>query len=402
MLCPMLCRILACVFLVASPALAQDTKVKDGEPAPAKEPAAKAARPSAHETTAAAAAYLLAHQEREAEWPYEGVYRVQGEIPIGYRIGGTAICAMALIHSHGFAENAAAKESIDRAREFVVKGIAERLMSIDDYDAGYDVRGWGYTYGLWFLLECKRAGLIPGSEQEAAEKAIAFYLDGIHRTEIPDAGGWNYARPPGKDKPAPPSPFMTAPTLIVLFQAAAAGYTVDDGIVKRALGALERSRAPTGAVAYSGERVGPRDGTPGSVGRMLSTECALFLAGRSTSQNVRGALDAFIVHWEWLEKRRAKNGTHEGPYAVAPYYFYFAHYWAAQAIELLPENERAEYRRRVHDLVFQTRAEDGTWNDRVFPRSACYGTAMCSLALSMPDMPRPAAWPTSQKPAATP
>ena len=30
-----------------------------------------------------------------AQWPYEGVYRVGGNIPFGYRVGGTSIASMA-------------------------------------------------------------------------------------------------------------------------------------------------------------------------------------------------------------------------------------------------------------------------------------------------------------------
>jgi hypothetical protein len=125
---------------------------------------------------------------------------------------------------------------------------------------------------------------------------------------------------------------------------------------------------------------------------MLAGECTLLLAGRSSAANVRGALDAFIVHWEWLEKRRAQQGTHVPPYMIAPYYFYYAHYYAAMACEMLPENERGEYRRRVRELIFRTRGEDGSWNDRVFPRSAAYGTAMAEMALLMDKAGQPARW----------
>ncbi|MCA9297034.1 MAG: hypothetical protein KC983_10965, partial [Phycisphaerales bacterium] len=99
-----------------------------------------------------------------------------------------------------------------------------------------------------------------------------------------------------------------------------------------------------------------------------------------------------IVHWDWLEQRRAKSGTHERPYGVAPYYFYYAHLAAAQAIECLPRSERREYRRRLHDLLMKTRDDNGTWNDRVFPRSANYGTAMAVLTLRCPDIPAIPAW----------
>ncbi|MCA9298007.1 MAG: hypothetical protein KDA28_03015, partial [Phycisphaerales bacterium] len=97
----------------------------------------------------------------------------------------------------------------------------------------------------------------------------------------------------------------------------------------------------------------------------------------------------FIVHWEWLEKRRKQNGTHIPPYSVAPYYFMYAHYHAAQAIECLPERERAEYRRRVNDLLASVRDENGTWNDRVFERTANYSTAMAVMAIGMPEIGLP-------------
>jgi hypothetical protein len=89
------------------------------------------------------------------------------------------------------------------------------------------------------------------------------------------------------------------------------------------------------------------------------------------------------------EKRRAKPGTHEGPYLIAPYYFYYGHRYAAQAVELFPESERAKERRRLFELALKTRNKDGTWNDRVFPRARAYGTAMIVLSLLSDKIPAP-------------
>jgi hypothetical protein len=75
---------------------------------------------------------------------------------------------------------------------------------------------------------------------------------------------------------------------------------------------------------------------------------------------------------------------------IAPYYFHYAHTYVAQAIEQLPERERAPLRRRLRALYWLTREKDGGWNDRVFPRSEGYGTAMAVLGLLMPGMPPPA------------
>ena len=83
-------------------------------------------------------------------------------------------------------------------------------------------------------------------------------------------------------------------------------------------------------------------------------------------------------------KRKQKNGTHVAPYGVAPYYFFYAHGYAGEAIERLPEAERAAWRDRLNRLLMSVRDEDGSWNDRVFPRSAAYGTAVTVLALTAP------------------
>jgi hypothetical protein len=104
------------------------------------------------------------------------------------------------------------------------------------------------------------------------------------------------------------------------------------------------------------------------------------------------AVDAFFTDWRWLEQRRRQNGTHIPPYYIAPYYFFYAHRFVAQAIELLPEDKRPEYRKKLYELLWHVREEDGGWNDRVFPRSENFGTAMTMFALLEPHARRPAGW----------
>ena len=337
---------------------------------------------------------LLASREGPGndQWPYEGVYRVKQEIPIGYRVGGTAIGGLALLHAPGNDDLAQREEALGRAAAFVVGSIDHPLMA-HRFQATYDVRGWGYAYGLSLLLSLQALDRMPDSLAARGETAIRFFIAGIEATAIPLTGGWNYARRAGFTEPGPAASFMTAPTLQVLFEAKRQGYAVSPEVVRLGLDALERARTGTGAFAYRGTPgTGVRDTVPGSVGRMPAAEVTLYLAGRSELSSVRGAIDAFIVHWQWLERRRAKKGTHAGRYNIAPYYFYFAHYYAAQAVEVLPDPDRVEYRRRIRDLLFVTRGADGTWNDRVFPRSASYGTSMAIISLMMPETLPPARW----------
>ncbi|HYD02211.1 MAG TPA: hypothetical protein VEB22_13370 [Phycisphaerales bacterium] len=348
-------------------------------------------------------AKLLAMQEGDgkSEWPYEGVYRVGGQIPAGYRFGGTSITALALTRIPGYETDQARKDAVARAIAFVCKAPAHPLIQEETYDAGYDVRGWAYTYVLQFLVEMKARKLIPTSElKDQAEKTILYMINAINKTAIPRSGGWNYAREPGRNNPAGTSTFMTPPTLQALFAAKAAGYTVDDQVIDDALKALDRARnGVTKEMVYSG--VGgsnPKDNTGGAAGRMTSAEAVLLLAGRGSVDNVRNAVNTFIKHWGELDKRRQMSGTHLPPYGVAPYYFYFAHFHAAQAIELLPEAERPALREQCNKLLFSVRQEDGTWNDRIFKRSANYSTAFACMAILQPTLPPPAGYTAPVKP----
>ena len=343
---------------------------------------------------------ILTMQEGDgsAEWPYEGVYRVRGRIPEGYRVGGTAIVAEALVRMPGYASDPARHAAVRRAIEFICAKTSEPSLSIDTYSGGYDVRGWGACYAARALLAIRACGAVPEGLDARLSESLRWYLDTLQRLEIPETGGWNYAREPGAETPSRASPFMTAPCLQVLFEARAQGIPVDEGVVTRALDALERCRTPEGNFAYSAstQTREPERSMPGATGRMVSGEMVLLLAGRGSQERVAAAIDAFVAHWQELERRRAKTGTHVPPYGVAPYYFQFAHWYAAQAAELLEGARRDECRRKVASLMWATRSSEGTWNDRVFPRSAAFGTATAMLALEAPNLPAPARWTAPQ------
>jgi hypothetical protein len=353
--------------------------------------------PTDAEAMATGVAKIVSLQEKgpgaevAAEWPYEGVYRVGGKIPYGYRVGGTSIAGMALLTAPGFADDAARKDAIARAVDFVAKSKDEPLLS-PNYGGNYDVRGWAHCYGLRFLLAAKKANAVSDAQKPAVDAGIAFYLDALKKTEIPKVGGWQYARGPGIENPCPTSPFMTAPCLMALVEAKEAGLEVSDELLARTVKALEITRGESGYVAYNASRQTKDDAgqIPGAIGRMCAVESALARAGKGDEKRLRFAVDKFFEFWPELEKRRKKTGTHVAPYGVAPYYFFYAFTHAAQAIEFLPEADRPALRTKFRELLFKVRDEDGTWNDRVFPRSASFGTAMSVLALAEGANARPA------------
>lgn len=381
--------LLAYVACVASFALARGQS---------EEPAKQPATPPLDVDAASARAFALLLEKQETleskgkvldEWPYQGVYREGNEIPIGYRIGGTAIGARALLESPLFEKSQDAHAAVERALEFVLDQLGDKRMGAG-FNASYDVRGWGHTYALDLMLRLRTRELVPKKSKKRVDDEIKSLVKILQETEIVESGGWNYARGDGGKKPAPASPFMTAPTLLALYEARAQGEDVEVELVTRALDALERCRKPDGAIPYT--TAGGRDEWPGATGRSAITEVALFAAGRGSVDNIRRALDNFFEHWEWLEKRRKGQGTHVPPYGIAPYYVFYAHGYAGLSIEFLPEAERAAYREKLLARLAQVREESGGWNDRVFPRSENYGTAMALMALLAPQWPRATPW----------
>ncbi len=396
---------LASLLATTLPVFAQDST-------PAKEPPAETkAEPFSPVRDVARGSDILLDMQEEVddgegrcEWPYEGVYRTNegGQrrvIPIGYRVGGTAICCLALIEAPGYAADDARRAAVERGVKFILGALKRPLMQPSTENT-YDVRGWGHIYALALFLRMIDAGVVPKDVADEVDAAIPNLVNTLQIEAIPELGGWNYAgRTAG-------SPFMTAPALQALFHAAARGHEVSKTVVGQALDALERARAKSGSIAYSiprEDRSGVSedqlrfmDKLPGSIGRMAAVESTLWLAGRGDQAHLRAAVEAFFTYWNELEKRRKQNGTHIRPFGVAPYYFIYAHYYVAQAIELIDDAElRGKQRERFLAIMAKVREPNGGWNDRVFPRSRNYGTAMGMMAVMMKDLPRPIASPAA-------
>jgi len=127
---------------------------------------------------------------------------------------------------------------------------------------------------------------------------------------------------------------------------------------------------------------------PSSAARVAAGELALAIGGRSDADRLKRAVEAFFAHWDELNKRKSQQGTHVPPYGIAPYYFFFGHTYTALAIEHLPNDERAGPRNKLIALLARTREDHGGWNDRIFPRTESYSTAMAVLALLAPRWKR--------------
>ncbi len=254
----------------------------------------------------------------------------------------------------------------------------------------YDVRVWGHIYALDFFCRLKTADRLPDQTEQLEEK-IDWLLAALLEEELSE-GGWNYANRRAH------AGFVSAPALQALLWAKSTGRSVPEEVFQRGREAMLASRNEEGAFRYSGEERERRPTElPGSVARSAACETTLALLG-DTQRNelINAAISAFHTHWDELEKRRQKTGTHEGPYQIAPYYFYYGHRYAGQAIALLPEKDRETAYARLAQTLLKTKEDDDTWNDRVFDRSRAFGTAFSVMALLGDRVPLPPA----EKPAA--
>jgi hypothetical protein len=311
---------------------------------------------------------LLEMQEKDGSWPYEGAYRVKGDIPLPYRIAGTSLVGGALLQAAPADDKV--RQAVDRGLAYVLKHLGDPRMD-PSTENEYDVRIWGQAAALEFLAQVPRRPKTTDAWIERLIKIIAL-------EELP-GGGWNYAW-----REAPAS-FVTVPVVQALLFARGQGFEVSRELLDRAKKSLEAARADDGAFLYSGrfrdgEERRASDDLAGSAARAAGCEATLRLLGAGSAEHVQGALNAFHDHWADLEKRYRKPGAHEGPHQIAPYYFFFGHRYAAQAVQLLPEASRPAERERLARLFTKTRDADGTWNDRVFDGAKSYGTTMAMLA----------------------
>ncbi|MFK7821566.1 MAG: hypothetical protein AB8G99_22820 [Planctomycetaceae bacterium] len=325
-----------------------------------------------------AAARLVELQEKDGAWPYEGVYRVRRRIPVGYRVGGTAIVCTSLLYS---GEDDNTTKAIERGAASILKDLEDRLMTADTAEA-YDVRIWGHIYGLDLFCRLRASGRFEDL-RERTDPWVPKLVEILKTEQTPD-GGWNYANRRGRRHAS----FVTAPAVQALLLAKEQGENVPDDVLMRARRALLISRTEAGAFQYSGTSTRHPAALPGSIARSAVCESTLLLLGGGNVDHLRGAIDAFHKHWDELEKRRKKAGTHLPPYNVAPYYFYYGHRYLAQAIQFLPTDEQTAQYNKFKAVLMRTKDPDDTWNDRVFDRSKAYGTAMSILAL-MNNVPIP-------------
>ncbi len=247
---------------------------------------------------------------------------------------------------------------------------------------------WAHAYGLQALSR-----MYENSDKKIQKKKIHEIMkQQIKMLETYESidGGWGYYDFNAQTKQPSGSSisFVNATGLVGLKEAQLSGIEVPEKLVKRALDAIRRQRLPDHSYLY-GEylKYRPRSGInrpAGSLGRSHACNYALQIWGdASVTDDVHKiCLDRLIERNGWLDIARKRPMPHESWFAVAGYFFYYGHLYAAFCVDTLSPSDQAEYQRQLAKIIVPLQEKDGSWWDFPFyDYHQQYGTAMALLTL---------------------
>ena len=300
-----------------------------------------------------------------------------------FRSGVTALCVAALIETG--ADREQVKQAIRRGEQWLLEELPDLRRA--DAVALYNV--WGHAYGIQALVRMHARAEDDAKRRELIEQVIGQQIELLERYESVD-GGWGYYDfAIGAKKPASLSTsFTTATVLVALAEAEPLGLVMSEQVVERAIDSIERQRKNDFSYLYGQYLkylpVYSINRPAGSLGRTQACNIALHLFGNESVNHavMRACLDRFFARHGWLDIGRKRPIPHESWFAVAGYFFYYGHYYAALCIEHLPEEQQGEFLDQLALVLLDRQEKDGSWWDfPLYNYHQQYGTAFALMAL---------------------
>lgn len=333
--------------------------------------------------------WLLENQRDSGAWSTSALDMLYDsgfatETYYAWQVASSALACLALLEAEETPER---RVALERGLRWLCETRAPKRGT--DWDIDYV---WSGLYGT---VTCTRAALDPRFADDPdwsarLAAAGAVYLDILERNQAP-TGGWGYYDDPiYSQRPKWATSFSTALVLPALQDAARLGWLDDPAILARATHYVERCALPNGAYAYDLRLFGIRgidriNAVKGSLGRIQVCNWALAEVGvkKITHERVRDGLAELVRHHKFLFVARGRPIPHEAYYQNAGYFYNFAHYYAALAIDLLPVDEREGWHAQLRPHVLATQARDGSFND-FLPTgdNLTAGTAYMAMALA--------------------
>ncbi len=332
--------------------------------------------------------FLLKNQNPDGSWgsarqtkglnifaPVPGSHRA-------FRLAVTALSLSALLEIKDSDKNYS--KCIKRAENYLLEKLPQLRRASPM--ALYNV--WSHSYGLQALHRMHELS----SNSQHKKKIIKVMVQQIKMLQTYESidGGWGYYDFNAQTKQPSGSSisFVNATGLVALKDAQSSGVEVPDKLVSRALKAIKRQRLPDHSYLY-GEylKYRPRSGInrpAGSLGRSHACNYALQIWGEESVTNEihKLCLDRLITRNGWLDIARKRPMPHESWFAVAGYFFYYGHLYAAFCLESLSPKDQPKYQKSLAKILVPLQEKDGSWWDFPFyDYHQQYGTAMALLSL---------------------
>jgi len=338
-------------------------------------------------------AFLLKKQNKDGSWG--SARRTKGlniyaPVPGAHHAFRSAVTGIVLSTLCEYAEgkkeeSKALRKAIERGRKWMLKEMPRLRRATPD--ALYNV--WGHGFGLQGLVRLRKRSASDRKTVKKIDDVIRGQLARLKRYETV-AGGWCYydfsirtARPGGGS-----SSFTTATVLVALKEVQDAGFKIEERLIKRAMSAIHLQRKADFSYAYGEHlRYYPmyRINRPGgSLGRSQACNAALRIwhDPKVVDGVMKAWLNRLIARNLWLDIGRKRPIPHESWFAVAGYFFYFGHYYAARCIEMLPEKERAHFQEHLAHILIRLQEKDGSWWDYpLYDYHQPYGTGFAVMSL---------------------
>ncbi len=248
---------------------------------------------------------------------------------------------------------------------------------------------WSHAYCIQALVRMHQRQPRDTDRRRKIEDLIRQQMDLLTRYESVD-GGWGYydfrvgAQRPASDSTS----FTTATVLIAWHEAKSIGVAPPEKAVKTSVASILRQRNPDYSYLY-GEYLKWRPQHPinrpgGSLGRSQVCNLALRLWGdkRINDDVMITWLNRLFARNLWLDMARKRPIPHESHFAVAAYFFYYGHYYAALCIDQLPREKRPFFQNHLAKVLLPLQGKDGSWWDfPLYNYHQQYGTAFALMAL---------------------
>jgi len=295
----------------------------------------------------------------------------------------TALCVSALIEADR--DEAADREAIDRGETWLL----DKLPSLRraTRDTLYNV--WGHAYGIEALALAHRRHADDPDVQRQIEECIRGQVDLLERYESVD-GGWGYYDfAAGARKPtSSPNTFTTATVLLALADARDLDVEVPEKLFARGLATIRRQTKPDRSYLY-GEYLKYKPAHPvnrpgGSLGRSQACNAVLRRLGdpELTDAAITAWLERLFSRNGWLDLGRKKPVPHESWFAVAGYFFFYGHFYAAECIEALPAAKRPPLQAKLARIMMPLQEPNGCfWDYPFYDYHTQYGTAFAVRTL---------------------